>query len=137
MATDYTVIRFQRQHFGNQQGVFNDIEPGVEFAGPAKDYSFPCPNVNPREAAFLMFQSRDVDLPRNIFRINGVDIFGGLPVSPNRDTWNGNIMLIESRHELKPTNNVLHVESRNASGGSNGDLDDFIIDNVVIVYKTR
>ncbi len=137
MATDFTVILFQRQHFGNQPGVFNDIEPDVPFAGPAKDFSFNCPNVNPGETAFLMFQSRDVDLPRNIFNVNGKDIFGGLPVSPSRDTWNSNILLIESRHELKPANNVLRVESRNASGGSNGDLDDFIIDNVVIVYKTR
>jgi hypothetical protein len=30
----------------------------------------------------------------------------------------------------------LHVESRNSSGGSGDDIDDFIIDNVVIVYKT-
>ena len=146
MATDFTVILFQRQQFGNEPGVFDktdipnpaDIEPNVPFVGPTKDFSFNCPNVNPGETAFLMFQSRDVDHPRNIFRVNGVDIFGGLPVSPSRDTWNGNILLIESRHQLKPANNVLHVESRDASGGGGGgDIDDFIIDNVVIVYKTR
>jgi len=137
MATDFTVILFQRQQFGNEPGVFNDVEPNVPFVGPTKDFSFNCPNVNPGETAFLMFQSRDVDHSRNIFRVNGVDIFGGLPVSPARDTWNGNILLIETRHQLKPTNNVLHVESRNAGGGGGGDIDDFIIDNVVIVYKTR
>jgi hypothetical protein len=37
---------------------------------------------------------------------------------------------------LKATGNVLHVESRTSSGGSAGDIDDFIIDNVVIVYKS-
>ncbi len=137
MATDFTVILFQRQQFGNDPGGFNDIEPNVPFVGPTKDFSFNCPNVNPGETAFLMFQSRDVDHSRNIFRVNGVDIFGGLPVSPSRDTWNGNILLIESRHQLNPANNVLHVESRNASGGGGGPIDDFIIDNVVIVYKTR
>lgn len=137
MATDFTVILAQRQHFGNEQGGFDDVEPHVIFVGPTKDFSFNCPSVNPRETAFLIFQSRDVDHQRNIFSVNGVDIFGGLPASPNRDTWNGNILLIAPRHKLKATNNVLHVESRNEDSGTGGDRDDFIIDNVVIAYKTR
>lgn len=135
MATNFTVILFQRQHFGNEPGVFNDIEPNVPFAGSTKDFSFDCPGVNPSETAFLMFQSRDVDHQRNIFQINGVDVFGGLPASPARDAWNGNILLVEPHHQLRATGNVLHVESRNSSGGGGDDIDDFIIDNVVIVYK--
>ena len=136
MATNFTVILFQRQHFGNEPGTFNDIEPNVPFAGSTKDFSFDCPGVNPSETAFLMFQSRDVDHQKNIFQVNGVDVFGGLPASPSRDAWNGNILLIESHHQLRATGNVLHVESRNSSGGSGDDIDDFIVDNVVIVYKT-
>lgn len=62
-------------------------------------------------------------------------MFGGLPASPARDAWNGNILLIEPHHQLRTTGNVLHVESRNSSGGGGDDIDDFIIDNVVIVYK--
>ena len=135
MATNFTVILFQRQHFGNEPGSFNDIEPNVPFAGSAKDFWFDCPGVNPGETAFLMFQSRDVDHQRNIFQVNGVDVFGGLPASPARDAWNGNILLIEPHHQLRATGNVLHVESRNSNGGSGNDIDDFIIDNVVIVYK--
>jgi len=137
MATDFTTILHQRQQFGNEKGTFNNDEPKVVFVGPTKDFTFNCPNVNPGETAFLVFQSRDVDHRRNIFRVNKVDVFGGLPESPNRDTWNGNILLIASHHQLKATNNVLHVESRNESGGGGGDIDDFILDNVVIVYKTR
>jgi hypothetical protein len=137
MSTDFTTVMAQRQHFGNEQGSFNNVEPKVMFAGPTKDFAFNCPNVNSGETAFLMFQSRDVDHQRNIFRVNGVDIFGGLPASPSKDTWNGNILLIASRHHLKAANNVLDVESRNGSGGGGSDIDDFIIDNVVIVYKTR
>ncbi len=137
MATDFTAVLSQRQHLGNEQGNFNDVEPNVLFVGPTKDFTFNCPSVNPGETAFLMFQSRDVDHQRNIFRVNGVDIFGGLPASPSKDTWNGNILLLHSRHQLKATDNVLHVESRNARGGGGGDIDDFIIDNVVIVYKTQ
>ena len=137
MATDFTVILFQRQHFGNERGTFNDIEPNVQFVGPSKDFSFPCPNLDPSQTAFLMFQSRDVDHQRNVFRVNGVDVFGGLPASPDKAAWNGNILLLEPQHHLKATGNVLHVEARNTSGGGGGDLDDFIIDNVVIMYKTR
>ena len=136
MASNFTVILFQRQHFGNEPGTFNDIEPNVPFAGSTKDFSFDCPGVNPSETAFLMFQSRDVDHQRNIFQLNGVDVFGGLPASPSRDAWNGNILLMEPHHQLRATGNILHVESRNSNGGSGDDIDDFIIDNVVIVYKT-
>src|SRR5215510_6349703 len=135
MATNFTVILFQRQHFGNERGTFNDIEPNVPWAGSTKDFSFDCPGVNPSETAFLMFQSRDVDHQKNIFQINGVDVFGGLPASPSREAWNSNILLIESHHQLRATANVLHIESRNSNGGSADDLDDFILDNVVIVYK--
>ena len=137
MTTNFTVILFQRQHFGNEPGTFNDIEPNVPFAGASKDFSFDCPGVDSSEAAFVVFQSRDVDHPRNIFQVNGVDVFGGLPASPARDAWNGNILLIERHHQLKATGNVLHVEARNSRGQGADDIDDFIIDNVVIVYKTR
>jgi hypothetical protein len=136
MASNFTVILFQRQHFGNEPGIFNDVEPNVPFAGAAKSFVFDCPGVRPNEAAFLMFQSRDVDHPRNVFQVNGIDVFGGLPVSPARDSWNGNVLLIESRHQLKPAGNVLHVEARDGRGTSGGNVDDFIVDNVVLVYKT-
>ena len=135
MATDFTTIVTQRQHFGDEQGAFNDVPN--KLVGRKKDFTFNCPNVNPNETAFLIFQSRDVDHQRNIVKVNTLDVFGGLPQSPNRDTWNGNILLIGSQHKLTATNNVLHVESRNENGETGGDIDDFIIDNVVIVYKTR
>jgi hypothetical protein len=81
VATNFTVILFQRQHFGNEPDILNDIECTVPFAGSAKDFLFDCPDVDPSETAFLIFQSRDVDHQRNIFQINGVDVFGGLPAS--------------------------------------------------------
>ena len=121
MASNFTVILFQRQHFGDEPGTFDDVEPNVPFAGPAKSFSFDCPGVDRNETAYLMFQSRDVDHPKNIFQINGVDVFGGLPASPARDAWNGNILLVESHHVLKATGNVLHVESRNTRGQAGGD----------------
>ena len=136
MASNFTVVLFQRQHFGRVANTFDDVEPNVPFAGQARSFTFDCPNVQPDEAAVLMFQSRDIDHPRNVFAVNGVGVFGGLPVSPARDSWNGNVLLIEPRHQLKPAGNVLHVESRDATGSISGNLDEFIIDNVVLVYKS-
>lgn len=135
MATDFTVIVPQRQHFGDEQGAFSDVPNKI--VGPKKDFTFNCPSVNPNETALLIFQSRGVDHERNIVRVNKVDISGGLPQVSNGDTWNGNILLIGSQHKLTATNNVLHIESRNDNGQTGGDIDDFIIDNVVIVFKTR
>jgi hypothetical protein len=136
MATDFTIIQFQRQHFGDEPGSFNDIEPAVPFVGPAKDFVFDCPKVDPNDTALLLFQSRDVSHATNVFHVNGIQVFGGLPVSPSRDTWNGNVLLLERHHGLRATGNVLHVESRNTNGGADGDIDDFMIDNIVIQYKT-
>ncbi len=113
------------------------IEPSVPFVGPTKDYTFDCPNIRSNETAVLMFQSRDVDHQRNIININDVAVYGAIPASPNRDTWNGNILLVEARHNLRATDNELHIESRNARGGGGSDIDDFILDNIVIMYKSR
>ena len=135
MSADFTIVSPVRQGFGNEPGYLNGIEPQVPFVGPTKDFRFSCPRVNPTEDAVLMFQSRDVDSSRNIIRINDQDVFGGIPVSPNKDTWNGNIMLI-GKGVLQGSGNVLHIESRNMSGGGGGDIDDFILDNVVVMYKT-
>lgn len=131
MATDYTVILTSRQHFGDDPGSVGD------FVGVAKSISFNCPSVDPNETAFLLFQSLDVSIDKNVFRVNGVDVFGGLPAIPGSDTWVGNVMLLEPRHNLKAVGNVLHVESRDENGEVNGNLDDFVLDNVVIVFKTH
>jgi hypothetical protein len=155
MASDYTIILSQRQHFGDQPRTFDDVEPDVKFVGPTKDFPFSCPNVNPNETAVLMFQTREISISqRNVFRVNGFDVFGahpakgnlpasgGLPASPSKNEWNGNVMLLEAEHmkpnqRLKPTGNILHIEARNDNGGGGGNIDDFIIDNVVIMYKSR
>jgi hypothetical protein len=136
MSADFTIVFSVRQGFGNEPGYLKSIEPDVPFVGPTKDFTFSCPNVNPDEAAVLMFQSRDVDSSGNIITINEKNVSGGIPVSPNKNTWNGNVMLLGARI-LRASGNELHIESRNTSGGGGGNIDDFILDNVVVMYKTR
>jgi hypothetical protein len=87
-----------------------------------------------------MFQTRSVHAARNVIRINGSDLFGGIPVSTTGSAespiWNGNVLLVEA-NVLKESGNVLHLEARNVSGGGGGNIEDFLIDNAVILFKTR
>ena len=72
MATEFTVIFFQRQHFGDEPNFFNFLGPHVPpFVGLTKDFQFNCPDINPRETAVLMFQSLGVVAQTNVLQING------------------------------------------------------------------
>jgi len=139
---NFIVIFSQRQHFGNEANIFQ-FGPPPPFVGKTKDYSFDCPGVDARETAVLLFESYDVTIGRNIFQINGVEVFGGLPVGPEGEqhgnfrtsAWIGNVLLVEPRHQLRATGNILHIESR-AATNTGSDIDDFVLDNMVIMYKT-
>jgi hypothetical protein len=61
---------------------------------------------------------------------------GGFPVSPNADSWNGNVISVYAG-VIREYGNKLHIESRNVSGGTSGNIDEFILDNMVVMYKTR
>ena len=137
MTSNFTVIVFSRHHFGDQAGVFNDFEATPPpFVGSQNNFVFDCPNVDPSETAFLTFQSVGGAHNGNIFVVNGIGVFGGLPRGP-RNGWRANTVLVEPRHQLRATGNILRVQARDAAGGPGGNIDDFMIDNVVIVYKTR
>lgn len=128
---NYTVIARVRAHFGDQP----DSLPG-QFVGQRKDWNFDCPGIDPGQEAVLMFQSLSVHMTSNVFTINGRTVFGDLPTtSPDAGAWTGNVLLV-TPGTLEPSGNVLHVESRDESGGTSDGLDDFVIDNIVLFYKT-
>jgi hypothetical protein len=133
MSSDFVVIVNVRQHYGNEAGLFG---PELTFAGNNKDFSFDCPGLDTTSPAVLLFQTRDVDNERNFFNINGRDIPGGIPVSAERDDWNANVAIVGAGW-LKDRSNVLQIGARNDQGGLLGDIDDFLIDNVVLIYRTR
>ena len=83
-----------------------------------------------------MFQSLSIDHDKNNFELNGEIIFGGLPVSRSNDDWTGNILLI-SPNVLREANNSLRIGARDDRGSILGNVDDFVVDNVVVMYKTR
>lgn len=145
MATDFTIILSQRRHFGDDQNLFGD----APFIGPNDsvfdgEFSFNCQNIDLRKDAILMFQSRHVTHEKNIFRINGLEVFGGLPVSPARESaaasgWNSNVLIVNpTRHSLEGmSSNRLLIESRDSKGLKTGNRDDFVVDNIVLFFKTR
>ncbi len=98
---------------------------------------FDCPDVDPNETAVLLYNSYDVTSPRDRFEINGKQLYGGLYEAPGGHIWASHELLVEPEFNLKATGNVLHVESRTRGGHTAGDIDDFVLDNIVIMYKVR
>jgi len=146
MACDFTVISAVRQRFGDttRDGSEVPVEGEAPFVGPSKDFPFSCPDVAPGEMAVLQFETVGVSVvsatsPRGIIRINGVDIPGGITPGPRQGDlplWKSHTLLIEA-NVLRP-DNVLHIESIMLRPlREEATLDNFIIDNIVVFYKTR
>lgn len=138
MGSDYTVIMHQSVHIGDEPGAFGNVTS----AGRTFKTQFSCPNVDPSQRAVLVFQARGVQSAHNTIAINGSRVFGGVPISqpstgPELPIWNGNVALVEAG-ALKPNqSNELVIESFSLSGGPSGNIDDILIDNMVIFFKTR
>lgn len=157
MAVDFTVVMDVRQRFGDrkvdEKESLSETESGLEadapFVGAERTYAFRCPSVDRSQFALLLFQALGVSTVQTL-EINGLTIFGGIPVSVDRNSrrlgsgsdahtvhsliarWNGNVMLVHPG--VLQENNLMRIR---ASEMTADNLDDFIIDNVVVVFKTR
>ena len=131
MPADFTVIMKVRHHFGDNE----DSLLGA-FVVRDRDFPFDCPDIDAGQDAVLMFQSLNIDHDKNNFEVNHETISGGLPISRSSDDWTGNVMLIRP-NVLRASGNVLHIGARDDRGSILGNVDDFVIDNMVVMYKTR
>jgi len=143
MALDFTVVITVRQRFGDTDADDVGLETEAPFVGSDKQFAFRCPNVDPRKQAILLFQCMGANVQQGL-EINGQQIFGGIPSAieiatlPDpamvffRAQWNGNVMLIHPG--VLQENNVLRIRAGDLGGGN---IDDFIIDNLVVIFKTR
>lgn len=140
---DYAVIVQVRHQFGNE-----DLDIGV-FVGQEQEFSFNCPGIDAGQPAVLLFQGQRVGEEQTL-EINGATVFGGIPSGPvvggatsvegtgaarHRHSfisssfgWSAYTMLV-GPHVLKASDNVMRVASRESA--------EFVIDNVVLLYKTR
>ena len=149
MPLDFTVVITVRQRFGDAEADDVGLETDAPFVGREKDFVFSCPNVDSSQPAVLLFQSQGVMFQQPM-TINGQTVFGGIPssidIAPlgfvNQQgmvqaviiaQWKGNVMLVTPG--VLRENNVLHIESREIP--DTGNVDDFVIDNLVVLFKTR
>ena len=155
MATEYTVITPTRHRFGDNKGDRDQfsVDQQAHFDGPSADFEFSCPNVDSSQQALLQFQHRgstqQVGFPttdpegQNLaaitrehpVTINGRELFGGVPASPftgRMPVWSTRVLIIHP-DVLRETNLVKFQSIHEIFGN----LDDFTIDNLVVLYKTR
>jgi hypothetical protein len=126
-----SAIIFQvRQHFGDEQSAL----PGA-WVGASAEYEFELPGIDVNQPAYLMFQALGVTSEHDVFTLNKQPIAGGIPLMSGNEGWAAQVMLVSPR-VLLPGKNILRVEARDASGGTGGDLDDFVLDNAVLLYST-
>jgi hypothetical protein len=157
MSSDFTVVLAVRQRFGDSDPEFGlPQELEAPFVGVSKEYAFACPGVDSAQIAVLQFESFGIRAgtfqpfvtpqppPRNVIRINGVDIPGGLTPGPEekigdrtrQNFWRTHSLLVPAN--VLREQNVLFVEAVTFPLTSNQqNLDNFILDNVVVHYKLR
>jgi hypothetical protein len=154
---DFTVIAASRHRFGDniqdEKPSVGEIERGLETDAPLvgleRSFQFLCPNVDPRESAILLFQAQGVTERVHTFELNGQAIFGGIPTSVESDHskrqsgprsvdmnafWSGTIALINPGMLREANSLLIRVKEFSYSGAI---IDDFIIDNMVMLFKTR
>ena len=145
MASDYTVIQAVRQRFGDKEKDFEEMpieltgEKEAPFVGVTKDFPFSCPNVDRAQTAILQFISYGIASSGGTLEINGVGVSGGLSsggqgheLKPRLPLWNAHFLLV-APNVLSAQNNVLRILSRPDDFGNR---DNFVIDNIVVFYKT-
>ncbi len=109
-------------------------------SGVGDDYEviFDAPDVNAGMRAVLLLRTRDVDFSNNVITINGVAVTNAL--LPHHDDHDGEYFSeigIVGNNTLTEAGNRLFIGSRNADGNIGGQLDDFEIDNVVLIYRQQ
>ena len=127
----FVFITSSVQHFGDEPGSLSGT-----FRGDDHEFTFDAPGVNPNLRAVLMLQTRGVNHDLNVIRINNVNVTGALVKHEDSNEWFAQLGEIPLG-TLKATGNVLKIISRNTDGNAGGNLDDFNIDNVVVLYRQQ
>jgi hypothetical protein len=155
MSLDFTIVTNVRQRFGDSarggKEAPRELESGVEADTPIgleRSFAFRCPAVDRRQFALLLFQTLGVAVRQGL-EINGQTVFGGIARSVDLAArllgsaaesaedrtalarWNGHVMLIHPG--VLQESNILRIRAADATAAN---IDDFLVDNVVVVFKT-
>ena len=144
MASDFSVIFSDWLHFGSHPGYFNDetiyplehLDSGITFFGAEKASIFDTPGIDSHQPIVLMYQSFDVTLARNVIKINGTEIPGGIPVSSRRGEWKNNLSILEPGLVTQDHANELFIEAHGETDDQDTNRDNFLLASAVVLYKT-
>jgi hypothetical protein len=114
--------------FGDEPG-----SVGGTYKGTAFTYDFPLPGVDPAQKAVVILSSRSVSVSCNMFEINGVQIGAALRDHNDSTVWETETAQIPGG-VLKASGNKLRIGAVTESCTTSGNLDDFIVANLVIHY---
>lgn len=84
------------------------------------------------EGALLVYNS----FSGALFQINETEVFEAGGIGAELPVWSGNVLLVTPGVLRDSSPNLLRIEARDQDGGTDGDLDSFIVDNAVILYTT-
>jgi len=116
--------------------ISSSVHLGDSGVGDDHEVTFSAPGVDASKTAILLLRTRGVEFNKNVITINGVAIGNALvPRSAEHGAEFFSEIGIVPANTLTATNNKLYIGARNEDGGLSGNLDDFDVDNVVLVYK--
>lgn len=145
MASDYCVIFNDRLHFGSNPDHFDDetiyplrqLVSGATFVGKGKTIVFDTPGIDSHQPVVLMYQSYDVNLARNVIKMNGTEIPGGIAVSSRRDEWKNNLSILAPEWVMRNHGNELFIEAHGETDDAEANRDNFLLASAMILYKTK
>lgn len=121
--SNFRVIFSVSRHLGDDPGEGDDT-----------DESFDAPDVDASKTAILLLRTQGVDFSKNVITINGVAVSNALVPHSVSNEYFSEIGIVPA-NTLKATGNTLYIGARNEDGNLGGNLDDFDVDNVVLIYK--
>ncbi len=104
---------------------------------------FNLPDVDVSKGAILLYNTKEVDFTLNRMLVNGVSVSGAVTPTPiirdeNLNTLKANVALVGgTQHKLRNSGNTLEIEARDKNGNAGTNIEDFSIDNIVILYQAK
>ena len=156
MLAAFTMLLDRPVHIGNNPNHFDPlylISPQYvqfDFVGDRFEFPFTLPSVDTNRSGSLMFESFAVRSRSNRLWINPDDADDQInrqPYFPNNVhvlidddsdeyVWAGHVLTIRPG-VLRAGENLLRIEAgRIEQGVMHGDLDNFVVDNIVLLYET-
>lgn len=132
MSSSFTVITTASHHFGDHEGMFEKEDPTATFVGHSHTTEFEVAGVDTRHSTLLMFKSFNVNFRTNVLSVNGQVVERAIARSVERE-WKTQLVVLPAGL-IKLGTNAVTIESRTRTGEASGNLDDFLITDLVLWF---